>query len=180
MMAVRDTIQKASAKIDDLNGVVRPLGRAKPSAAVLKQILTLISDLDALRISIDESSDKVELNAEEQAILIGDIDLPLLAQRIIWAAPTVQNAKDLAKTLQALIDEILKNWAPDATLVKMLNFYKDRIQTILNYQADPKAAAPDWSAIVGSPFWQYPPASSSTPWGLLALLAAGTAYLSTR
>ena len=179
MMAVRDTIQKASAKIDDLNGVVRPLGRAKPSAAVLKQILTLISDLDALRISIDESSEKVELNAEEQAILIGDIDLPLLAQRIIWAAPTVQNAKDLASTMLALIDQILKNWSPDAATVEVLNFDKSRIQTILAYPATPNAAAPDWSKLVGSPFWQYPPEAGGGL-GLWALLAAGAAYLYSR
>ena len=178
-MAVRDTIQKASAKVDDLLAIVRKLGRDVPSAATLQQILTLLKEIDALRVSIDESSEKVDLNAEEEASVIGDIDMPVLAQRIIWAAPTVQNAKDLAKSLLILIDLVLKNWSPDAKTVETLTFYKGRIQTILDYKGDPKAAAPDWSALVGAPFWQYPPPSSVG--ALWALLAAGAiAYTATR
>lgn len=179
-MAVRETIQKASSKVDELNALVRSLGRSVPPVPVRKHILDLIKELDALRVSIDESSDKVELNAEEEAIVVGGIDLPLLAQRIIWAAPTVQNAKDLASTMLALIDQILKNWSPDAATVEVLNFDKSRIQTILAYPATPNAAAPDWSKLVGSPFWQYPPEAGGSGLGLWALLAAGAAYLYSR
>lgn len=183
---MRDQFVEAAKSADDLRKFVASLPwNRKITVAEANKAVDLIKETNTFLSLAFEAADEKPMTADEELAAI-DAEIVVLSNRLIFDAPTLgtatgptaQGAKLLAKVLDDRFADVIKRGQLTGKDLERFNFYRGRCATVMDYPGQPSDPSPNWSVLVQSPFWQYPPLASGFPWWLL--IAAGAAYYYTK
>lgn len=171
---MRDVFKVLNGSVVELRSAdaAVPYGR-QPTKAEADKIVGLIKEVNEFLDQCAEAADEEPMTSDEEISYI-NARFAFLSSLIIWLTPKLKAAKGRAKALDDLLADFIKRGEPQGQELKRLLFYRARCKLIIDYPGTPEDPAPDWSRLVGAPFWQYPP-PGGFPWWLL--LVAGGLYL---
>lgn len=158
---------EAEKLVDDLAAYVDALDWRTPFTK--QQLKDISQKLNKIETYVDKTlynlgqggseGEYIQISDEQRAYQYTMIDNPYLGFFILYKTP-LKDVKNKAISLLGNLDFLLEDMKDTdfyEKFHKKWEFYRERAQFVVDYQGPPDSTPPNWSVLIGAPFWKYPP-----------------------